>query len=432
MATRWGAGLSSAAALLVDRFGSADAVQRYQTARLRALLRHAYEKVPYYRRRFDSAGIHPAQVRTLEDLKRLPVTPKSDLRELPEDDVLARDCDRTRLLRYGTGGSTGLPTEIRFTPFEDRLLRLMRVQVLMKFGLRLTDRRAGVVFCKTPHPQEDAGLLGRFGILRSRAVHCMSSPEQIVSELREFRPDAIRGYSSALSGIAGKLTGEDRKRIRPRFITTDSENLTALARERIESGFGAPVFDLYDCFECNVIAYQCPRGHGYHVLDTAVVVEVLNGDRPALPGECGEVAITPLHSWAAPLIRYMPGDIVEQGPRWCPCGAPNACLTKIYGRTQDRFILPRRPDIHPGIFAAWIYPLCPGLRRYQIVQETRDRVVIRLQPLPGARIPEAQLETMRRGMTRDLGEEIALRIDMVDDIPSEPNGKFRPYRCEVN
>ncbi|HVW84702.1 MAG TPA: hypothetical protein VHB50_08470, partial [Bryobacteraceae bacterium] len=74
MATRWGAGLSSAAALLVDRFGSAGAVQRYQTARLRALLRHAYEKVPYYRRRFDSAGIHPAQVRTLEDLKRLPVT----------------------------------------------------------------------------------------------------------------------------------------------------------------------------------------------------------------------------------------------------------------------------------------------------------------------------------------------------------------------
>ncbi|HZT30354.1 MAG TPA: hypothetical protein VFA33_10750 [Bryobacteraceae bacterium] len=95
-----------------------------------ALLRHAYAKVPYYRRRFDNAGIHPDQVRTLEDLRRVPITLKSDLRALPEEDLLARDCVPNRLLRYGTGGSTGVPTEVCFTRFEDRLLRLMRIQVL--------------------------------------------------------------------------------------------------------------------------------------------------------------------------------------------------------------------------------------------------------------------------------------------------------------
>ena len=67
----------------------------------------------------------------------------------------------------------------------------------------------------------------------------------------------------------------------------------------------------------------------------------------------------------------------------------------------------------------------------EIVQETLDRVTVKLQPNPGVRVPAAKLEGARRGMARDLGEGVTLRIDFVDEIPSEPNGKFRPYRCDV-
>ncbi len=87
-----------------------------------------------------------------------------------------------------------------------------------------------------------------------------------------------------LASIATQLTDEDRLHIRPRFITTDSEILTDLARTQIEKGFRAPVFDIYDCFECNVIASQCSRGEAYHVMDTSVVVEVLSEDQPVAPG----------------------------------------------------------------------------------------------------------------------------------------------------
>lgn len=425
----WRAGAAGVAGLLVARSGSPTLLRRYQTARLRALLRHSYETVPFYRQRFQSAGFHPDQFRTLEDLQRVPITRKSDLRLAAEQDALAQDYDPARLLRYGTGGSTGAPTEVRFTRFEDLLLRLMRMQVIKGYGLRLQDRRAALVFYDGSHK---TSLLKRIGILRNQTIHVHLPWEQIRANLRDLNPDVIRGYPSALSALADHLTEEDKSRIRPRFITTDSAKLTALARSRIEQCFGVPVFDVYDCYECNVIAYQCPRSEQLHVMDASVVVEVLHQGQPVLPGESGEVALTSLHTWAAPLIRYMPGDVAERGIAQCLCGAPNSCLASISGRVQDQFLMPDGRVIRPTTLAAWIYPLCPFLRSYQIIQETLDRVVVRLQPTPGIPVPAERLEAARQGMARDLGERVLLRIEFVDNISSEPNGKFRPYRCDID
>jgi phenylacetate-CoA ligase len=252
------------------------------------------------------------------------------------------------------------------------------------------------------------------------------------ANLCQFRPDVIRGFPSVLASFADQITDEDRLQLRPRFLTTDSENLTDLAREQLERAFKAPVFDTYDCYECNVIAYQCTSGEGYHVMDQSVVVEVLDGNRPVLPGECGEVALTSLHAWAAPLIRYMPGDMVERGPSQCACGAPNTTLARVFGRTHDRFLLPSGRILHPKYLAAPLRPIMPVLRLYQIAQEAIDRVVVKLQAVPGVEISPEEIEKLRSGIARHLGEDVILVVKQVDEIPSEPNGKFRPYRSYLN
>jgi hypothetical protein len=74
----------------------------------------------------------------------------------------------------------------------------------------------------------------------------------------------------------------------------------------------------------------------------------------------------------------------------------------------------------------------PVLRLYQIAQEATDRIVVKLQPIPGAEIPTEKLETLRQAMLRHLGEGIIVVINVVDEIPCEPNGKFRPYRSYLN
>jgi phenylacetate-CoA ligase len=422
-----GAAAAGVAGLIVERFGSARVLRRYQTARLRALLRHAYKTVPFYRRRFDQAGFHPDQFLTLDDLQRVPITRKADIRLATDEEAIASDCDPSRLRRYATGGSTGEPTKLRFTPFEDRLLMLFRLLATMRLGLRLRDRRT-----KMSTDLLVPSKIEEHFILPSQIVYAFQPQEQMRANLCQFKPDVIRGFPSVLASFADQITDEDRLHLRPRFLTTDSENLTDLAREQIERAFRAPVFDMYDSFECNVIAYQCTRGEGYHVIDPAVVVEVLDEDRPVQPGESGEVALTSLHAWAAPLIRYMPGDMVERGPSQCPCGAPNSTLAKVYGRTHDRFLLPNGRSLHPKYLGVVLRPIMPMLRLYQIAQEANDRVVVKLQAVPGVEIPLEKLEILRKGMARHLGEGVTVLINVVDDIPREPNGKFRPYRSYLN
>ena len=422
-----GAAAAGVAGLIVERFGSARVLRRYQTARLRALLRHAYETVPFYRRRFDQAGFHPDQFLTFDDLQRVPITRKADIRLATDEEAIAIDCDPSRLHRHTTGGSTGEPTKLRFTAYEDRLLRTFRLLATMRLGLRLRDRRTQLR-ADQPYPSK----IEEHFILPSQVVYAFLPPKEMRANLCKFKPDVIRGFPSAIAAFADQITDEDRLHLRPRFLTTDSENLTDLAREQIEKAFKAPVFDIYDSYECNVIAYQCTRSDGYHVMDPAVVVEVLNEDRPVQPGETGEVALTSLHAWAAPLIRYMPGDMVERGPTQCACGAPNSTLAKVYGRTHDLFLLPNGRRLHPKYLAAPLRLVMPVLRLYQIAQEAIDRVVVKLQVVPGVEIPTEQLETVRKGMLRHLGEGVTVLIKVVDDIPSEPNGKFRPYRSYLN
>jgi phenylacetate-CoA ligase len=422
-----GAAAAGVAGLAVERFGSARVLKRYQTARLRALLRHAYETVPFYRRRFDQAGFHPDQFVTLDDLQRVPITYKADIRLATDEEATANDCDPSRLHHHTTGGSTGEPTRLRFTPYEDRLLRMFRLLATMRLGLRLRDRRTQLrTDIRVP------SKIDEHFVLPSQIVYAFLPQEEMRASLRQFKPDVIRGFPSALSSFADQITDEDRLHLRPRFLTTDSENLTDLARERIEKAFKAPVFDIYDSYECNVIAYQCIRSEGYHVMDPSVVVEVLHEGRPVQSGEPGEVALTSLHAWAAPLIRYMPGDMVERGPSQCACGAPNSTLAKVYGRTHDLFLLPNGRSLHPKYLAAPLRLVMPVLHQYQIAQEAIDRVVVKLQGVPGAEMPPEKLETMRKGMLRILGEGVTVLINVVDNIPCEPNGKFRPYRSYLN
>jgi phenylacetate-CoA ligase len=416
------------AGLAIGRYASRDTLRRYQTSRLRALVEHAARTVPFYRRRFDAAGVRAGNIQSLDDLQRLPLTLKSELRDAPESDAISSRCDPGRLVRYGTGGSTGQPMAVRMTRAEDYLQRITRLQAMFALGLRPTDTRAAVLFSRAP---DRRSLIERFGLMRYHTVHALRPPAAIIGDLRRLRPHVIRGYASVLSDLAGRLSDDDRRHIRPRFLTTDSETLTALARARIEEGFRAPVFDVYDCFECNVIARQCARGDAYHVIDHAVIAEVLVDGRPAAPGEAGEIAITVLHSYAAPLIRYMPGDIAVRGPATCPCGAPASCLAEIQGRVHDRLQLPDGRRVHPKILAAWIYPLCPVLQRYQMVQEATDRVVVRLQPAANVSLASEAVETMRRGIARDLGAAVRVDVSIVDDIPSQANGKFQPYRSAL-
>lgn len=398
-------------------------IVEYQTRRLRALVEHAYQRVPFYRRLFDQVGLKPADVRTLQDLSHIPPTSRAAMQDALAEDLLARGFDPRRLDLQLTSGSSGQPLNIRRTAFEATLSRLYRLRVLRSVGLRFTDRRAAIVPCEPPVP---APARRRWGILPYVQIPCTLPPRQILAKLRQFRPDVLRGYPVTLSWLADCMTDADRSEIRPRFITTDSETLTSDARARIQAGFGSQVLDFYDSWEFNLIAWECPAGGQYHVADTWMIVEVLSNGQAAAPGEEGELVGTALHNWAMPFIRYKLGDIVLRASAPCPCGASNSVLERVQGRQWDRFVLPDGSSVHPNVLVTPLVEGVPWIRRYQVVQEEVDRIRIKLVPMPHSNPSPETVARVGRMLAGRL-EGIRLEIELVDEIPLGPNGKHRPY-----
>ena len=120
--------------------------------------------------------------------------------------------------------------------------------------------------------------------------------------------------------------------------------------------------------------------------------------------------------------------MAERGPERCACGANCSTLSKVHGRTHDRFFLPEGRTVHPKYLVGPLRPIMSILHLYQIAQVLRrsDLVTVRLQLMPGAEMPSEKLETVRKGVSRHLGEGITVVVSVVDEIPCEPNGKFRP------
>jgi phenylacetate-CoA ligase len=417
---RWAAGLE---VLAQAPHWSRSELLDFQTRRLRALVRHAARRVPYYRRLFRQAGLDPAGIRSLDDLPRIPITSRADLQQLPAGEVVAAGLDPNKLVLHSTSGSSGEPLRIWRTSFEEYLLRACRIRIEFAAGLRPADRWVAVGFVR--RPPRTPPFHSRLGILHREQVDCLLPAEEMLSQIRALNPHVLGGYAGSIANLTGAMTEEDRARIRPRLILIGAETLTPHMRERISRTFGVPVFERYGSHEFGTLACQCPRGGRFHVAEHIVILEALRDGRPAGPGEEGEVVATALHSFAAPLIRYRLNDLVTVGQTPCPCGAPVSTLTRILGRTIEQFLLPNGKLLHPYALVLPLFDEAPWVRRYQIVQDRADHILIKIVPLtnPGAEAVAA----VARSLEAALEGQMAVEIELVDDIPPEPNGKYRPY-----
>lgn len=403
-------------------------IEAFQSSRLRRLVQHAYQRVPYYRRLFQQAGIQPHHIQSLSDLEKIPPTTRHALQSSPPGDIVAYGFDARDLVVHRTSGSSGEPFSIRRTAFEDRLLQAYRLRVLFRLGMRLTDRRMAVVTSRL----ESTPFYMKLGLLRYREIDCLEPPDEMLRRLRATPPDVLRGFPGTLSWLAGFMSEADRAIIRPRFVVTDSEMMTADMRARISTAFAAKVIDFYDSHEYNMIAWECHSGGLYHVSDLSVIAEVVSNGQAACPGEDGELIGTALHSWAAPLIRFRLGDLVTRGPRGCSCGAPNSTLMQIQGRLIDRFELPNGTTVHPYKLVRPLLHENPWIQRFQIVQQNLDRIHVKVVPLRSQMPASDAVPHLQKVLSEALGSGVFISVELADEIPPDPNGKFRPFYSQLN
>jgi phenylacetate-CoA ligase len=406
-----------------------------QERRLRELIRRATVDVPYYRALFARERLRPEDIRTLEDLRRVPLLDKDTVRAELERGLRSRRADPRMLLRVTTSGSTGEPFAIDVERDQLELRWASTMRALEWTGWRWGDRQArlwhqtiGMSRSQIVRERLDACLLRR-SFIPAFELH----PDNLgafLDRLRRQRPVLLDGYAEVLNLLAYFAAEHGYEGVRPRAVMSSGQVLTEQVRREIEQRFGAEVYDKYGSREFSGIAYECSAHQGHHVMAESYIVELLCDGRPARPGETGEVVITDLSNHCLPLIRYRIGDLavaMDERDR-CPCGRGLPRIGRIEGRTSSLVLCADGTWLPGSFFAHFFKDYHASIRHYRVAQH--EPGAFELELVKGYAFSEAELERMLRALHEHVGGT-RVEVRFVETIPLGRTGKRPNERSSV-
>jgi phenylacetate-CoA ligase len=407
---------------------SAEELRLLQFDKLKSLLCHCYETVPYYRTIFAEIGLEPEDIRDLDDFKRIPVLTKADIRQ-NHDLLISNKFTQRELFMSSTGGSTGEPVHFSHS----RYYRQISDAIIMRYwgwgGWRLGDRVAWLWGA----PQETSALSTMKGgflwwLNRRKLFDAFDMNEgkllQWVDEFQKYRPRFINGYATSITTFAKFLRENGIWIDGIRGVFSTAEKLFPQQRAIIEETFKCKVYDHYGSREIFGIAAEC--GHGsMHVNSDIVHVEF----EPLKGGELHRMIVTALDNYAMPLIRYEIGDNGEPSNRGCTCGLPFPIMELKVGRVTDNFVTPDRRVVHGEFFTHLMYGIT-GVAGFQFRQVRPD--LIELSLVRDGYFSDSTGEKVEE-VVRRIRDDFSINVNLnyVDSIPLTVSGKHRFTVCEL-
>lgn len=421
-------------ALLEDR-RPADSLSRteveaLQLERLRWTLGHAYANVPLYRARFDSAGVRPDDIRTLEDVRRLPFTTKADLRETYPFGMFAVPKEAVRRI-HASSGTTGRPTVVGYTEGD-----LDRWSSLVARSLDAAGVRPGWrVHNAYGYGLFTGGLGAHQGIERLGATVVPMSggqTERQVQAILDLEPDAIMCTPSYLLTIADALesTGIDPAATTLKVGILGAEPWTDELRREIERRMGIDAVDIYGLSEVmgpGVASESVLTKDGPHVWEDHFLPEVIDPEtgEPVADGRQGELVFTSLTKEALPVIRYRTRDLTRLLPGTTYPGMRR--IEKITGRNDDMIIL-RGVNLFPTQIEEIVLGV-DALTPHFILELTKrgrlDALTVRIERHPDHGRSGAELTAE---LSRRIKAQAGVSVDVVLEEPGalpRSEGKYR-------
>jgi phenylacetate-CoA ligase len=390
-------------------------LEALQRRRLADLAARVHARVPFYREAFDRAGVRPDQVRSLDDLRRLPFTRKADLRDHYPFGLFAVPLDQVVRL-HASSGTTGKPTVVGYTRADLGVWAEVCARSLAASGAR-----PGDVF----HNAYGYGLFtGGLGMhygaeLMGLVVVPVSggNTERQLLLLQDFQPRVIACTPSYMLTLAeaAAARGLDPQRLTIRSAVLGAEPWTEAMRGQIERLLPVKAVNIYGLSEVigPGVSNECVEAQrGSHVFEDHFLVEVIDpktGD-PVAAGEVGELVFTTLTKEALPVIRYRTGDLASLDPAPCVCGRTFVRMSLIVGRTDDMLII-RGINVFPSQIEAVVMQFAELSPSYQLVvarERALDSLEVRVEVAADAAHPSAPREDA--AAAEDLRRRIADRL----------------------
>lgn len=319
-----------------------------QLQRLKQLLVHAYAHSPYYRQAFQAAGVHPDELRTLDDLRRFPFVDKQTerARQLAAPllgDMLAVAEERVVFVS-ASSGSTGVPTLSPFSADDFDRFQDIQARLFWAIGMRPTDRYVHALNFTLFVGGPDVIGAQKLGALCFWAGTVPS--DRLLYIMKAFQPTVTwttPSYAWHLGETAAAQGIDPRQDLALRRIIVCGEPGGSIpaTRQAIEARWGAEVYDFYGISDIyGACAGMCEEKNGLHLVEDDILLEVLDPatDAPVPDGQPGEMVLTTLTKQARPMIRFRTGDIIVADRSPCGCGRTHVRIT-VTGRKDDMFIV---------------------------------------------------------------------------------------------
>ena len=325
-------------------------IETLQLERLQATVQHCMNS-PFYRSRFEEIGLKPEDIKSLDDIRRIPFTTKQDLRDtypFGMASVPLREC--TRL--HSSSGTTGTPTVILHTQKDLEEWAAQGARNLWMVGLRPDD-----VFQNSSGYGMFTGGLGfqygaeRLGMLTIPAAAGNSLRQiKFITDFGTTALHAVPSYVTRLYEVMQSVGIDPRRDTKLKVLAIGAEPHSEEQRRRIEDMMGVKAYNSFGMSEmCGPgVGFECQEQKGLHFWEDYYIVEIVDPEtlEPVPDGEVGELVLTSLCREAMPLLRYRTRDLTRVLGRTCPCGRNHVRIDRMRGRSDDMMVL-RGVNIFP-------------------------------------------------------------------------------------
>ncbi len=371
---------------------------------------------PFYRERFKKEGLKPSDIKTLDDLRKIPFTTKQDLRDTYPFGIASVPLDQCVRL-HSSSGTTGNPTVILHTQKDLEEWANAVARCLWMVGCRPND-----VFQNTSGYGMFTGGLGfQYG---AELLGMLTVPAAAGNTLRQLKfftdfgttvVHAIPSYAARLYEVMQERGIDPRKDTKLRTLVIGAEPHSEDTRRRIEEMLGVKAYNSFGMSEmCGPgVAFECPEQNGMHIWEDYYIVEIVNPDtlEPVPDGEVGELVLTTLKREAMPLLRYRTRDLTRILPGDCPCGRQHKRLDRMKGRSDDMIIL-KGVNIFPIQIETILMQFKELASDYLITLETKDNndaMTVEVEVADNLSFDDfGKLQNLEREITRQLRDEILI------------------------
>ena len=399
---------------------SREELEKLQLNRLKDLVKRVYEKIPFYKESFDAAGVKPEDIRSLNDITKLPFTIKQDLRDaypfkmfaVPQSEVVRIHC---------SSGTTGTATVVGYTKHDlevwgDCFARFLyaadcdknaTIQIAYGYGLftgGLGAHTGGETAGCTVLPMSTGNTKRQVRLMHDFNVDCLCCTPSYALNIADVAYE--EGFNPA-----------DDFKIHSAIL--GAEPCSEGMRKEIERKLGVRVHDIYGLSEVMGpgVACECEKQNGLHVCEDHFIIEVVDPKtlQPVPDGEWGEVVFTTLSKDCSPLIRYRTRDISRILEGECECGRTFRRMDRIAGRTDDMLII-RGVNVFPSQIEEEIVSFPEIAAQYQLILTTKgtlDHVQLQVETVPEFPFDEVRrLEQLKKDLQKALKDNLQVAVEV--------------------